>query len=118
MIKRDYLKKPTTFRYKDAIKYMVMEDCRNANVHPCIIPNWDHSPRSGAKATILTGSTPELFGELIQHAMDTIKNKPAEEQLIFVKSWNEWAEGNYLEPDLEYGHAYLDTIKKKIEENK
>ena len=116
--KRDYLKKPTTFKYKDAIKYMVMDDCKNPNVHPCIIPNWDHSPRSGAKATILTGSTPELFGDLIQHTMDVIKDKPSEEQLIFVKSWNEWAEGNYLEPDLEYGHAYLEVLKKKIEENK
>lgn len=50
--------------------------------------------------------------------MDVIKDKPSEEQLIFVKSWNEWAEGNYLEPDLEYGHAYLEVLKKKIEENK
>ena len=117
-LSRDFLKRPTTFRYRDAIKYMVMDDCKNNNVHPCIIPNWDHSPRSGANATILTGATPELFGDLIQHTLDIIKSKPKEEQLVFVKSWNEWAEGNYLEPDLEYGHQYLNVIKRIIDKNK
>jgi hypothetical protein len=30
-------------------------------------------------------------------------SKPEEDQIIFIKSWNEWAEGNYLEPDMKYG---------------
>ena len=27
-----------------------------------------------------------------------------------MKSWNEWAEGNYIEPDLEHGHGYLEAL--------
>jgi len=34
-----FLKRPTTFKYKDAIKYMVIDDCKNREVIPMIVPN-------------------------------------------------------------------------------
>jgi hypothetical protein len=34
--------------------------------------------------------------------------------MIILKSWNEWGEGNYVEPDLKYGKTYLEVIKKEI----
>lgn len=49
--------------------------------------------------------------------MNVVKDKPLEHRLIFLRSWNEWAEGNYVEPDLRYGHGYLDAIKKSVVEN-
>jgi len=41
-----------------------------------------------------------------------IKNKDAETRLVFIKSWNEWAEGNYLEPDIQWNHDFLVKIKR------
>ena len=32
----------------------------------------------------------------------------------FLKSWNEWGEGNYVEPDQEFGHGWLDAIKEAM----
>ncbi len=87
-------------------------------IHPCIIPNYDHSPRSGNKFIIIVNSLPKYFGNLCSKIFNKIKNRRNEENLFFIKAWNEWGEGNYLEPDLKYGHGYLDELKKAIEENK
>jgi hypothetical protein len=40
--------------------------------------------------------------------------KARRDQIIFIKSWNEWAEGNYLEPDMKYGKGFLETLKKEL----
>lgn len=111
---RKYLNHPTTFPYKDAMKYMINDDCKNNGTIPVIIPNWDHSPRSGKNAFILTDSKPEYFRSLAEHAIDVVRQKPLEEQLVIVKSWNEWGEGNYMEPDLEFGHGYIDALREAI----
>jgi len=31
-----------------------------------------------------------------------------------VKSWNEWAEGNHLEPDHRHGHGYLEVLRDAV----
>jgi hypothetical protein len=28
-----------------------------------------------------------------------------------IKSWNEWAEGNHLEPDVKFGLKWLEALK-------
>lgn len=83
--------------------------------YPCLIPNWDNTPRSGANGMVLVNSTPELFGCQVRRALELVVDKPAEERLIFVKAWNEWAEGNHLEPDQQYGHGHLKAIQKELE---
>lgn len=117
-LQREILKKPTVFEYKDAIKYMITSRCAENNIFPTITPNWDHSPRSGGRALILNNSTPELFKKLAVQALEIVKDKPKDEQIIVIKSWNEWGEGNYMEPDTEFGHGYLNALKDAIEESK
>lgn len=94
-------------------KLYTQEDTRE-NIYPTIIPNWDRSPRSGKKARIYTNSTPEVFAEQVEMALDLVKDKQPEHQIIFLMSWNEWAEGNYMEPDLKFGHGFLDALRKKL----
>ena len=95
-------------------KFLYSDEERRENVYPTILPNWDRSPRSGRKARIYVNSTPEVFGEQIDTVLDLIKNKKDEHKIIFLRSWNEWAEGNYVEPDLRYGHGYLDMLREKL----
>ncbi len=95
-------------------KFLYCEEDRRENVYPTILPNWDRSPRSGKKARVYVNSTPEVFGEQIDLVLDLIKHKQDEHKIIFLRSWNEWAEGNYVEPDLRYGHGYLDVLREKL----
>lgn len=116
--KREFLKRPTVFEYKDAMKHMIIPLCKERNVIPMITPNWDHSPRSGGRAFILNHSTPKLFKSLAKKAIEIVKSKPQDEQVIIIKSWNEWGEGNYMEPDQEFGHGYLNALHEAISESK
>lgn len=117
LLQRNILHRPTVFEYKKALKYMITPRCKENNIFPMITPNWDHSPRSGGRAMILNHSTPELFKTLVLQALDIVKSKPREEQVIIIKSWNEWGEGNYMEPDTEFGHGYLDALRDAIKES-
>lgn len=113
---REVLHIPMIFRYKDAIRHMLHPSCREREVIPVIVPNWDHTPRSGRKGTVFTDAAPHYFKQLAKQAIDMVCNKPAEEQIIMIKSWNEWGEGNYMEPDLRYGHGYIDALREAIDE--
>ncbi len=59
-------------------------------------------------------STPELFEKHIRDCLDQVKNKPDGKKIIILRSWNEWAEGNYIESDIRFGHGYLDALKKTL----
>ncbi len=108
-----YFKLPRLYDYKkliDANHYNYFN--KDENIFPVAIPNWDHSPRSKFKADIIVGNTPELFIENLNMCYELIKDNSTEKKIIFIKSWNEWAEGNILEPDCYNGKAYLEAIKK------
>lgn len=79
---------------------------------PCACPGWDNSPRRATGATILLGNSPELYSQWLSACLKEAQHVAGElgklgEGLVFVNAWNEWAEGNHLEPDLKYGLAFL-----------
>lgn len=79
---------------------------------PSVFPNWDHSPRSGSGATVVENANPQNFEKHIKLVVEWLELTQNKEKLCFLKSWNEWGEGNYVEPDLRYGSGFLDVIKK------
>lgn len=80
------------------------------NVFPTILPQWDRSPRVASADGVYVNVTPEKFGRHIRRAMDIVSRKEDEHRIIYLKSWNEWGEGNYVEPDEEFGHGLLDAL--------
>ncbi len=94
--------------------YYVPED-GSENVYPTLLPQWDRTPRAGKKTFLLTDSTPEKFQYYTEKAIKLVANKQPEHQILFLKAWNEWGEGNYVEPDQRFGHGWLDAIRNAIE---
>ena len=85
--------------------------------YPCfpgVMPRWDNTARKGLRAHIFHGSTPELFGRWLRRAsLDTRRRNPGA-PLVFVNSWNEWAEGAQLEPDGRSGTRYLEAVRRVV----
>jgi hypothetical protein len=83
-------------------------------IFPSVYPNWDNTPRLGRRGFVAMGSTPERFGAHVRRAIEITSTNPTDEQVLVIKSWNEWAEGNYLEPDDEYGLGRLQALAREL----
>lgn len=105
---------PTVFHYEDFVKLALPGLAPDFDEYPCILPNWDNTARCGRRAHILYGSTPELFRTHLMQAVEQVSHRTPEKRIIFVKSWNEWAEGNYLEPDQRFGKSYLEVCRDEV----
>jgi lipopolysaccharide biosynthesis protein len=106
---------PTIIRYEDAEPDILPPRRSGIKSHPCLLPNWDNTPRSGRNGLVLHDSTPELFRRQVRRGIAIAESGPPEERLLFIKSWNEWAEGNHLEPDLKFGRGYLEVIREELQ---
>ena len=96
--------------------YYVPEDA-GENIYPTLLPQWDRTPRAGKKTFLLTDSTPDRFQHYTEKAIQLIANKQPEHQILFLKAWNEWGEGDYVEPDQKFGHGWLQAIRNAIDKN-
>lgn len=104
--------KPQVLQYADAIKGLDSDLFDSDDIIPTLIPNWDHTPRSGNFGRVLENCSPDLFSKHIRMIFERVSRK--KNKLVFLKSWNEWGEGNYMEPDLKYGTGYIDALIKEI----
>lgn len=107
--------KPKIVEYAKAIEFMKSNRFEDESVIPTIIPNWDHTPRSGNFGTCFNNCTPELFKVHVNYLLNTIRRKKDINQILFLKSWNEWGEGNYMEPDIKYGDGHIKALRECLE---
>ena len=83
-------------------------------VYPCLFSGWDHSPRTGRKGKIIHGFTPEMFEKSLRQKVAFVENREYDKRIVFLKSWTEWAEGNYLEPDERFGRKLLEAVRNVV----
>ena len=78
-----------------------------------VVPHWDNDARREGRGLTLHGSSPARYERWLRGATGYARaNRFGGEALVFVNAWNEWAEGAYLEPDVHWGHAYLNATRR------
>lgn len=112
VVARRRLGRPSVYSYREVVRGLLPPELMSVPSFPCVVPDWDNTARSGALGRVLHGSTPQLFADHLREAVRLVADLPRDRRVIFVKSWNEWAEGNYLEPDLRFGHGYLEAVRE------
>jgi lipopolysaccharide biosynthesis protein len=106
--------------YDDMVRGMQSRPDVDWTRFPCVTPSWDNSARK-KNASIFFGSTPEKYESWLRDVVaKTSKKYVGDEKIVFINAWNEWAEGNHLEPDLKWGRAYLEATRRGLQgvENK
>ncbi len=122
-ISRKYLHKELFNKIVNYKKYVDYQ-CRQINTidykrYPSLCPSWDNSPRRvNGHFFAFTHNTPSAFKKWFEHVYTSFQPFSDEENFIFINAWNEWAEGNHLEPDLKNGTGFLQAIKDVIDANK
>lgn len=100
--------------YKDYVD-AVIDTPVVANVFPGITPMWDNSARKKKEAYIFFDSTPELYETWLERIYQKYSGISSTHKFVFINAWNEWAEGNHLEPCLKWGRRYLEATKRVVE---
>jgi len=81
---------------------------------PVVFPGWDTTIRYGAQGLCLLDNNPGVFAESLERVAEVLSGRRLDDRIIIVKSWNEWAEGNILEPSREYGRSNLKAFAARF----
>lgn len=99
--------------YKELNERMLEKAHEKAHFRMAFV-DFDDSPRRKTRAVIMQGSTPERFGKYLRETMRLSQQEGNE--YVFLNAWNEWGEGNYLEPDTKHRYRYLKQIRSALED--
>jgi len=102
-------------RYPELVEAMLRKPAPGYLRYPCVTPMWDNAARRKENATILIDSTPEQYGQWLRQAVASFNPPSPEENFVFINAWNEWAEGNHLEPCQKWGRQYLEATRDALQ---
>jgi lipopolysaccharide biosynthesis protein len=124
LLKRDEQNKKNRFQALHRIDYnnfvdFLIDKYKKQDAYtfyPGVTPSWDNSARNAISPFMFLNANPEQFKKWFEfHTRNFVAPSP-EENFIFINAWNEWAEGNHLEPDRKWGSQYLQAIKDSLKE--
>ena len=102
--------------YDGYVRYSLDAPAPDYKRYPSVTPCWDNTARRKQRMFLFPDSTPSKYGAWLREVLRRFKPYSSEENFVFVNAWNEWAEGNHLEPDLKWGMQYLEATKKAIDD--
>jgi O-antigen biosynthesis protein len=79
-----------------------------------ICPSWDNSVRRRHGAAIFRDADPSKYQQWMERVLKCEELRPQMESFLFINAWNEWAEGNHLEPCERFGKGYIEATKTAL----
>lgn len=101
--------------YSSYVDYVVNHYQIQPDVFPSISPMWDNSARKKKDAIIFTDCTPAEYERWLKFIQETYTRRNLPDNLVFINAWNEWAEGNHLEPCQKWGKQYLEATSRVLQ---
>jgi lipopolysaccharide biosynthesis protein len=84
-------------------------------LYPGVNPGWDNEARRSGKGRVYLHASPRGYGDWLSATIHRrLAPVPANQRLVFINAWNEWAEGAVLEPDARLGHAHLQATRDAL----
>lgn len=101
--------------YRDLVESQLRRPAVKHLRFPGVTPGWDNSARRKKNAFIVADSSPEAYEHWLTATLRSVGDRPESHQLVFINAWNEWAEGNHLEPDQKFGRRYLEATQRSLD---
>jgi hypothetical protein len=81
---------------------------------PAVTPGFDNTPRRPEGGFVLENPSPEAYERWLTEVLRRRQRESTDTDLVFVNAWNEWAEGNHLEPSQRWGRAFLEAHRRAM----
>lgn len=101
--------------YSEYVDFVKKMSPVNHKSFPGITPMWDNTARRGKNAFLFKNASPSKYKEWLEYEVQTFTPFSKDENFLFINAWNEWAEGNHLEPCRKYGSEYLNVTKEVLD---
>ncbi len=95
------------YDYDEYWETSIKQDYKDIKTFYTGLVNYDSTPRQGNNGDVISG-TPELFKKWLKSLLK--KSSLRNNEIVFLNAWNEWGEGNHIEPDERYKYQYLEAI--------
>ncbi|WP_447962848.1 glycoside hydrolase family 99-like domain-containing protein [Nitrospira sp. Ecomares 2.1] len=113
LINQDY--QGVLFDYGQTSENFIRRTWPSYKLFKGVMPSWDNTARRQDVSHVFVGATPERYEYWLRRVVEQTRRLHfGDERIVFINAWNEWAEGNHLEPDREFGHQYLVATKNAL----
>ncbi|HYV52803.1 MAG TPA: glycoside hydrolase family 99-like domain-containing protein, partial [Candidatus Eisenbacteria bacterium] len=101
---------------ENILHFLAKKDLDLARNYLTVFPCWDNTARRQNNPFIFAGASPGSYQAWLEKTIELTRCfRSGDEKLVFINAWNEWAEGNHLEPDQRFGYQYLEATRNAVE---